>query len=837
MEDTSDAAKGGLFSGSRSTAVETPRTAAPVRGRTVDQEPGSLFTGGGTDDAFTAREGPPGPQGPQGPRGRAGEMGTPGFGIDNVTITPSNAQPGDTVTLTVSYEGSTRTSAVTFTIPENGAAGSGIANIAIDTGQSVGNGTRYRLTITYDDGDSNTVDFIAPVGPQGIQGNPGNPGTDASDIDSVTVDATDPTAATFTFTLENGDTVGPSNAINIQGPMGNQGDPGAGLDNVVIDDSDPTAATFRFQTTAGNTFTSNAVDIEGPQGPTGPQGSRGPVGPDGQDAPILSTVSIDDTDPTQATFTFTDTDSNTIGPSNVVNIQGPQGARGEQGDRGLTGPAGSNGRDGTDGTNASEIDTVTVEASNPQAATFTFTLANGTVLSPTNAVDIEGPQGPAGPAGSAGSAGPRGRGITSITKVGELVTVLFTDNTTSTFTVPNGADGGIGPIGPAGNGIVTIVQIPASPTLGQASTVQVTTTDGQVQSLQLPAGAQGVAGPRGPTGADGADGVSLTVLDEGINPISTVSMLDFTGEGVVVSDEGSGRAQVQIDGATPLVLFDEGNRLSSDLASVNFVGTGVTATTVGDDATITITSGTMTPELTVEDEGRAIDTNVGNIDFVGDGVVVSDNGVGSVTVTIAGGGGVTPPPAHADIRVTSSLTEATAPFTGNVTYTVNITSSNPLQGTFTFQSITNATSSAGTPTVNSDRVSVAYSGLGVGTYTTSFTVNYRDNSNNAFSTNVSRTLTIDSPWFADVRTSVPADNNDLTNRGVYSSGSRVTFTGNVSNPTIYIALPTGTYNFRTGLAFISGTRVTTGYTQSGFDLYSFGTIGSGENITIEVQDG
>ena len=85
--------------------------------------------------------------------------------------------------------------------------------------------------------------------------------------------------------------------------------------------------------------------------------------------------------------------------------------------------------------------------------------------------------------------------------------------------------GGIGPIGPAGNGIVTIVQIPASPTLGQASTVQVTTTDGQVQSLQLPAGAQGVAGPRGPTGADGADGVSLTVLDEGINPISTVSLL------------------------------------------------------------------------------------------------------------------------------------------------------------------------------------------------------------------------------------------------------------------------------------------------------------------------
>ena len=195
-----------------------------------------------------------------------------------------------------------------------------------------------------------------------------------------------------------------------------------------------------------------------------------------------------------------------------------------------------------------------------------------------------------------------------------------------------------------------------------------TTTDGQVQSLQLPAGAQGVAGPQGPTGADGIDGVSLTVLDEGINPISTVSMLDFTGEGVVVSDEGSGRAQVQIDGATPLVLFDEGNRLSSDLALVMLWNVNVPCSGF-DDVMFTVyvtfpvkgavasvnelvtrmsawAGGGVTPPppaivtvtLPTPLSDRAIDTNVGNIDFVGDGVVVSDNGVGSVTVTIAGGG-------------------------------------------------------------------------------------------------------------------------------------------------------------------------------------------------------
>ena len=65
--------------------------------------------------------------------------------------------------------------------------GSGIANITIDAGQSVPTGTRYRLTITYDDTTSDTVDFIAPVGPRGLTGATGTPGTDASDIDTVNI--------------------------------------------------------------------------------------------------------------------------------------------------------------------------------------------------------------------------------------------------------------------------------------------------------------------------------------------------------------------------------------------------------------------------------------------------------------------------------------------------------------------------------------------------------------------------------------------------------------------------------------------------------------------------
>ena len=274
------------------------------------------------------------------------------------------------------------------------------------------------------------------------------------------------------------------------------------------------------------------------------------------------------------------------------------------------------------------------------------------------------------------------------------------------------------------------------------------------------------------------------------------------------------------------------------LASVNFVGTGVTATTVGDDATVTVTGGTNTPELTVRDEGNTVDSNVGNMNFVGDSVTVTNAGAGGVTVTIEQG--TTPPPvtpAHANIQVSSSLTEGVAPFTGSISYTVTVTSSNPSIGTFTFVNITNATSALTTPAVSNNVVTVATLNTGVGTYRTSFTVNYRDGDGVMYTEQITRTFTVAAPWFAGVSTTVPANNAALTSQGIYASGRRVTLTGSASNPTAYIALPTGTYNFRTGLAFIVGTRVTSGYTQNGFELYSFGAIGAGETITIEVQDG
>lgn len=58
----------------------------------------------------------------------------------------------------------------------------------------------------------------------------------------------------------------------------------------------------------------------------------------------------------------------------------------------------------------------------------------------------QGPTGPTGPTGPQGPTGPTGNGIVSITKTGtaglvDTYTILFTDGTTTTFTVTNGQDG------------------------------------------------------------------------------------------------------------------------------------------------------------------------------------------------------------------------------------------------------------------------------------------------------------------------------------------------------------------------------------------------------------
>ena len=86
-------------------------------------------------------------------------------------------------------------------------------------------------------------------------------------------------------------------------------------------------------------------------------------------------------------------------------------------------------------------------------------------------------------------------------------------------------------------------------------------------------------------------------------------------------------------GGSALTIKDEGSALSTAASSLNFVGSGVTASGTGADKTITISGGGSA--ITIKDEGSALSTAASSINFVGAGVTASGTGVDK-TITIAG---------------------------------------------------------------------------------------------------------------------------------------------------------------------------------------------------------
>ena len=116
---------------------------------------------------------------------------------------------------------------------------------------------------------------------------------------------------------------------------------------------------------------------------------------------MVDTYTITFTDDTTQTFTVTNGQNGTNGQDGQDGKDGKDGEQGPEGPQGPQGPAGTNGTDGQDGQD--------------------------------------------------GADGEDGRGIVSITKTGTLglvdtYTILYTDETTSTFTVTNGKDGEGAPI-------------------------------------------------------------------------------------------------------------------------------------------------------------------------------------------------------------------------------------------------------------------------------------------------------------------------------------------------------------------------------------------------------
>ena len=92
------------------------------------------------------------------------------------------------------------------------------------------------------------------------------------------------------------------------------------------------------------------------------------------------------------------------------------------------------------------------------------------------------------------------------------------------------------------------------------------------------------------TYTDGVGNSSVTVQEEGSNVVSS-STINFVGSGVTASNVG-GVATITVPGGiTGVAVQEEGTNVVASANRINFVGSGVTASNVSGVATITITSG------------------------------------------------------------------------------------------------------------------------------------------------------------------------------------------------------------------------------------------------------
>jgi hypothetical protein len=110
------------------------------------------------------------------------------------------------------------------------------------------------------------------------------------------------------------------------------------------------------------------------------------------------------------------------------------------------------------------------------------------------------------------------------------------------------------------------------------------------------------------------------------------------GSNITLTPSGDELTIASTASGSALTIKDEGTSLSTAASTLNFVGSGVTASGTGTEKTITITGGGGGSALTVQDEGTSLSTAATTLNFVGSGVTASGTG-STKTITITGGGG------------------------------------------------------------------------------------------------------------------------------------------------------------------------------------------------------
>ena len=119
-----------------------------------------------------------------------------------------------------------------------------------------------------------------------------------------------------------------------------------------------------------------------------------------------------------------------------------------------------------------------------------------------------------------------------------------------------------------------------------------------------------------------------------LGDVSNITIGGGTSNYVLITDGAGNLSWASRTSRSGVTVQEEGTNVLANATTINFVGSGVTASNVSNVATITINSGIS--GIAVQEEGTNVLANATTINFVGSGVTASN--VGNVaTITIAGG--------------------------------------------------------------------------------------------------------------------------------------------------------------------------------------------------------
>jgi len=224
-------------------------------------------------------------------------------------------------------------------------------------------------------------------------------------------------------------------------------------------------------------------------------------------------------------------------------------------------------------------------------------------------------------------------------------------------------------------------------------------------------GDRGVDGQAGRDGVDGVDGISVVNANIDFDGSLVITLSDGReiNVGEVVSADVAEKIKVISTMSTnaAIAVKEEGTTLTSGVKSLNFVGTGITATTSGDDVTVTVASGSGTVTSVAATAGTGI--SVSGSPITTSGTLTITNTAPDQTVSLTASTGISTSGTYPSFTITNSAPDQTVALTQGGTTTITgtypnftISSADQFQGTVTSVTGTSPVASSGgsTPAIS-----------------------------------------------------------------------------------------------------------------------------------------